>query len=102
MLSVEVVKESVINYIGYVKLGGYAIKEGKKEKKEIAKASLISEGSLQVEGFFNMLFLYLLFCKTGSRISAHHQPLLILWEWFPNIFLKLKAILISVFRRSGK
>lgn len=95
MLSVEVVKESVINYTGYVKLGGYAIKEGKKEKKEIAKASLISEGSLQVEGFFNMLFLYLLFCKTGSRISAirvvnpmGHSFIIIGWlDVHPDIWL---------------
>ena len=45
----------MIHSIGYVKLGGYASKR-KKEKKEITKGDLISEGSLQVEGVFFVLF----------------------------------------------
>ena len=38
----------MIYYLGYMKL---AIKERKKEKKKITKASLLSEGILQAEGF---------------------------------------------------
>ena len=60
-----------------MKLGGYASKEKGEEKKEL-KASLINKGSLQ-EGFLTTCSFILLFCKTGSRISTSHQPLLILW-----------------------
>ena len=38
----------LICYLGYMMLGGYAIKERKKNKQ--TKASLISGGSLQAEG----------------------------------------------------
>ena len=52
-LSIRVVKKSCDILPSYVKLGGYAIKEGKK----ITKASLISKGRLQAEGFLTSCFL---------------------------------------------
>ena len=41
-------------------------------------------------GVFNKLLLYL-FCKTGSRISASHQPLLILWVMVSEYLLKAQG-----------
>ena len=69
-------------YTFFVKLEGYAI------WNKIIKVNLLSQGRLQVEGFLNKLFSYLLFYKTGSGISISHQFLLNLWSMFsiPAIF----------------
>lgn len=66
----------MIYYLGYMRLGGYAIKKEKKEKKQ-NKMSYISESSLQLS--FNKLFPYLLFYKTGLRNFASKQALLTKW-----------------------
>lgn len=61
-LSAGMLRTLVIYFLGYVKLGEYAIKEGKKNNnKKNTKGSLINKGRLETEGFLTSNFL--IFCS---------------------------------------
>ena len=75
-LSVGVVKKS---YDILPKLGGYAIKEGKKKRKKISKASLISTGRLQAEGFLTSCSLICCSVRHTQGFLFRRQLLLTLW-----------------------
>ena len=63
-LSVGMLRSLVIYFVGYVKLGGYAIKEGKKNNNnKKTKASLINKGRLETEGFLTSNFLIFCFVR---------------------------------------
>ena len=49
VLSIRVVRSLMINYIRFMKLGGFVVRD--KQKKKKTKVGLTSKGRLQVEGF---------------------------------------------------
>lgn len=65
----------MVHYLGYMKLGrGVQFKKGK-----TTKAGLITKTGYKQQRGFNMLFYYLLFCKTHARTSIKAPASLTPW-----------------------